>query len=193
MLIPFNAEKHTVLIADLHYKILSWSTNALLGKKHIFKIYQGLASLPSTFGFVWMQEDQLIGFALGSTNYLEARNKITSLFTFTDMLKILMNSFSNPRNVINAFDNMFLIPSYLKKCHARAEWLAWITDISHCKARVAAIQTFFALKKYYAENGYSHFSAFVDKRSRESNAFLEGIKEARKKEFIQNNIYILPS
>lgn len=193
MLVPFNPAEHTELIAELHYNALIWSTNSQLGKNHILKIYQGVASVPSTFGFVWMDEGKLVGYALGSMNYIEARAKIKSAYRFIDILKLMVKSFAKPLYFINAFETVFIIPYYLKKCGTHAEWIAWNTDKSHLKHRIASIQCYYALKKYYVEHGQSHFIAQGEKRSKESEAYLYADKSIRKKIFFQNIIYIIKS
>jgi len=193
MLKPFNSEEHLELIVDLHYKILPWGTNSRLGKPHIFNIYQALTNLPSTFGYVWIYEGELIGFSLGSLDYSEARAGVKSVYGWKEIFKLLVNSFAKPLYLINALDTVFFIPPYLKKCGVKAEWLGWITDKSQGKSRVAAIQCYYALKKHYADHGHLYFIGQIEKRSKFSAAFLDRSKNIRRKSFLQNYVYLIDS
>lgn len=191
MLLPFDPEKHTEMMADLHFKILGWSTNSQLGRGHIVKLYKGLAESPSIFGYVWVHEGEMVGFALGSMNYNEARNSIKSVYTIQDILKITVRSILKPLYFINAFETIFIIPKYLKSLPTRAEMMAWVTDKSHPKQRTASIQTFYALKKHYKQKKQTHFIAQVEIRSKESEAFLNADKEVVVKEFMVNAIHLI--
>jgi hypothetical protein len=191
MLIPFDPGKHTEMIANLHFDALSWSTNSQLGREHILKIYKGLAELKSTFGFVWIHEGKLVGYVLGSTDYVEARDKIRAVYSRGDIFSLILKSFKKPLYFFNAFETVFVIPKYLKKLGTKAEWIAWNTDKSHPKQRTASIQCYYALKKYYAAHGYTHFIAQGERRSKESEAYLYADKSIEKKMFFQNIIYVI--
>lgn len=191
MLLPYDPSRHTELIAALHFKALGWTANSRLGESHIRKIYRGLAELPSTFGFVWMEDRQLVGYALGSMNSAEARRKIQSVYTMWDVLRIMIGSLTNPLNFVYAFESVFVIPRYLKKCGTAVEWIAWNADKSHPKYRTASIQCYYALRKYYAANGETMFIAQGERRSRESEAVLYADPNITKKVFFQNIIYLI--
>lgn len=191
MLIPFETHKHTKLIADLHYNALSWSTSSQLGKDHILKIYKALSELDNTFGYVWMHENELVGYVIGTTNYAEARAKIKSAFSYKDILKIILKSIFKPIYFVNAFETVFIIPKYLEKCGTKSEWLAWNTNKAHPKHKIAAIQCYYALKKHYLKNNEKKIIAQIEKRSKESEAFLLTTKDIIKKHFFQNKIYLI--
>lgn len=191
MLIQFNPVKHTEMIADLHFRVLGWSTNSQLGRGHIGKLYKGLAEASNTFGYVWIHEGLLVGFALGSMDYEEARKSISSVYTIKDILKITVKSIFKPLYFINAFETIFIIPKYLKKLHTRAEMMGWVTDRTHPKQRTASIQTYYALKNHFKNKGQTHFIGQVEIRSKESEAFLKADKEIVIKQFLVNAIHLI--
>jgi len=193
MLLPFNTEEHLKLVAELHYKALPWSTNSQLGKEHIYNIFKALADLPSTFGFVWMHEGQMVGFSIGSMDYLEARKAIRSSYSTKNIVQLIIKSLLKPLYFIIAFETVFVVPQYLKRCGTKAEWIAWSTDMTNPKYPIAAIQCFLAIKKYYAKHGQPYFIAQGERRSERSAAFLSKIKNIKKKYFYTTVVYILNS
>jgi len=191
MIIPFNQKEHLNSIVDLHYKELPWSTISRLGKGHLFTVYERITNLPSTFGFVWIIDDQVIGFTLCSLNSKELRKTIQTSFSIKDLKNILKLSIEEPGFIISALETKFIIPFSLQKIDTNAEWIAWVVDRSHPSSRRAAIECFFRTNIFFREKGQLFYIAQGDKRSKESNPFLNMIKNVEKKSFFRNNLYVI--
>jgi len=193
MLLRYNPESHLSSIANLHYRMISYSTIAQMGEKCLYKCYKNLSELDSTFGFVWMDNDsKMIGFALGTTDSKAARKAMFRAIKFSDKLKICLYSIKSMGNLLNIFDTVFFISSFISRNKINAEWLSWMTDTSDKKSSLAALETYKALKKYFAEIGIKQFWSQADKRTK-THKFLSHFKNIRQKKLFQNYIFIINS
>jgi hypothetical protein len=193
MIVFFNQKQHLQSIVDLHYKELPWSVNSRLGKEHLFEIYKKITNLPSSFGFVYVVNEQIVGFSLFSTNNIEMRNALEESFRIKDFIKILKLSFAEPNILIYAIESKFITSIYLKKFETKAEWIAWIVDRDHPLSHRAAIICFFRTKKFFREHNQPYFVGQIDKRSKESNKFVGMMKKIEMKKFFYNNVYCIKS
>lgn len=193
MLLKYKAEQHLSSIASLHSRMISYSTIAQMGEKCLYACYKSLSELDSTFGFVWIDNDsKLIGFVLGTTDSKAARKAMFSAITFTDKLKICLYSFKSICNLLNIIDTIFFINPFISRNKVNAEWLSWMTDTSDKKGSLAALETYKAMKKYFAEAGIKQFWCQADKRTK-THKFLTNFKNIQQRKLFQNYIFIIES
>jgi len=193
MLSEYQAHLHLSSIAGLHYRMISNSTIAQMGEECLYNCYKSLSELDSTFGFVWMDKDsRLIGFALGTTDSKAARKAMFRSIKFSDKLKICLYSLKSIGNLLNIIDTVFFINPFISKNKINAEWLSWMTDTSDKKSAMAALETYKAVKKYFADTGIKQFWSQADKRTR-THKFLTQFKNIQQKKFLQNYIFIITS
>jgi hypothetical protein len=193
MLLEYKAALHLSAIARLHCKMISYSTITQLGEECIYKCYKALSELDSTFGFVWIDKDfKLIGFALGTTDSKAARKAMFSSIKFSDKLKICLLSIKSMGNLLNIFDTIFFINPFILRNKIKAEWLSWITETSDRRSSLAALETYKAIKKHFAEIGIKQFWCQADKRTK-THKFLSHFKNIQQKKLFQNYIFIINS
>lgn len=193
MLLEYQAELHLSSIANLHYRMIPYSTIAQTGEEYLYKYYKKLSELESTFGFVWIDNDsKLIGFALGTTDAKTARKAIFNSIKFSDKLKIGLYSLKSLGNLLNIFDTFFCIIPFISRNKINAEWLSWVTDINNKKSNIASLETYKAIRKYYREKGIKQFLCQADKRTK-TYKFLSRFKNIKRHELLQNFIFIINS
>ena len=193
MLLKYNAEKHLSSIASLHYRMISYSTIAQIGEECLYKCYKNLSELDSTFGFVWIDNDsKLIGFVLGTTDSKTARKAMFNAIAFSDKLKICLYSFKSMGNLLNILDTVIFITPFTLRNKINAEWFSWITDTSDKKGSLAAMETYKAIKKYFAEAGIKQFWCQADKRTK-THKFLSHFKNIQQWKLFHNYIFIIES
>jgi hypothetical protein len=193
MLLRYKADSHLSSIANLHYRMISYSTIAQMGEKCLYACYKSLSELDSTFGFVWIDSDsKLVGFILGTTDSKTARKAMFNSITFSDKLKICLYSFKSVGNLLNILDTIFFINPFISSKKVNAEWLSWITDTTDKKGSLAALETYKAMKKYFAETGIKQFWCQADKRTK-THKFLTDFKNIQQNKLFQNYIFIINS
>lgn len=193
MVIPFEPEKHLQAVANLHYKMISWSTIAQLGVKHIYEVYKNLTVLKNTFGYVWIDKNgNLQSFLLATTDSNEARKEIMSTFSIKDIFKMLLLSFKSPKNFLSMVDSLLFIPQFIKKSKTNAEWICWFSDTTEKNQSIGVLKIFYEMKKHFLELGIKSFIAQGDKRT-DSHLFLERLKGVKRKSYLQNYMFLLKS
>jgi hypothetical protein len=193
MLLEYQAEQHLSSIANLHYRMISYSTITQMGEACLYECYKCLSELDSTFGFVWINNDsKLIGFALGTTDSKAARKAMFRAIKFPDKIKICLYSLKSIGNLMNILDTVFFINPFILKNKINAEWLSWITDTNDRKSGMAAMETYKAMKKYFAQAGIKRFWCQADKRTK-TYKFLTQFRNIQQKEFFQNYVFIITS
>lgn len=191
MLLEYKAELHLSSIARLHSRMISYSTIAQMGEECLYHCYKSLSELDSTFGFVWVDgNEKLVGFALGTTDSGSARKAMFRSMKLSDRIKICLYSLGSIGNLLNIIDTVFFINSFASKNKISAEWLAWITDIHDKKSSMAALETYKATRKYFAERGITYFWCQADKRTK-THQFLSHFKNIHKKSLLQNYIFTI--
>jgi len=193
MILPFNQKQHLRSIVDLHYKELPWTPNSRIGKEHLYKLYKNITDLPSSFGFVYLVNERVIGFSLISLNNIEMRNILEECFKIKDLIQLLKLSISDPNIFIDIMESKFIIPIYLKKIETTSELVAWVVDRNDPLSGTAAIECFFRAKKFFREHNKLYYIGQVDVRCKEANQFWSIFKNIKKKKFICNNIYLIKS
>ena len=191
MLLEYKAEQHLSSIADLHYRMISYSTIAQMGEKCLYECYKCLSELDSTFGFVWLDNDsKLIGFALGTTDSEAARKAMFRAIKLSDKIKICLYSLKSIGNLMNILDTVFFINPFILKNKINAEWFSWITDTNDSKSGMAAMETYKAMKKHFAQAGMKQFWCQADKRTR-THLFLSRFRDIQQQKLFQNYIFII--
>lgn len=191
MLLEYKAEQHLSSIANLHYRMISYSTIAQMGEKCLYKCYKNLSELDSTFGFVWIDNNsKLIGFALGTTDSKAARTAMFSAFSFSDKLKICLYSLKSVGNLLSIFDTVFFVNPFISSKKIKAEWLSWMTNTYDKKSSMAALETYKAIRKYFTEAGIKQFWCQADKRTK-THIFLSQFKNIQQRKLFQNHIFII--
>jgi hypothetical protein len=162
-----------------------------MGEECLYNCYKKLSELDSTFGFVWMDNDsRLIGFILGTTDSKAARKAMFNAITFSDKLKICLYSFKSIGNLLNLLDTILFINPFISSSKVNAEWLSWMTDISDKKGGLAALETYKAMKKYFAEAGIKQFWCQADKRTK-TYKVISQFKNIQQQKLFQNYIFVI--
>lgn len=191
MLLEYKPEQHLSSIANLHYRMISYSTIAQMGEECLYQCYKNLSELDSTFGFVWLNNDsRLIGFTIGTTDSKAARKAMFKAINFSDKIKICLYSLKSVGNMLNILDTIFFINPFISKNKINAEWLSWITDTNDSKSGMAALETYKAMKKHYAEKGINRFWCQADKRTK-THTFLSKFRNIKQRNLFQNQIFII--
>lgn len=193
MLVEYQAKLHLSSIANLHYRMIPYSTIAQTGEECLYRYYKKLSELESTFGFVWVDNDsKLIGFALGTTDARTARKTMFNSIKLSDILKIGLYSLKSLGNLLNIVDTVFYITPLISRNKINAEWLSWITDTNNKKSNMAALETYKAIRKYFRERDIKQFLCQADKRTK-THRFLCRFKNIHQRKLLQNFIFIINS
>lgn len=180
-------------IVDLHHKVLWWSINSRLGKEHLYVLYSTLLMDPLIFGFGYFDKsNKLIGISLNSLNYAKTRKGLLSFrnFHFKRLLSFIWQNFFKPLNIIDVFENAFLIPRLLKNVNMVGEIVIFITD-----TEVGAMQPFAAIGCYKAaliefkKRNIQRVFAQVASYDLAPNRFQQKAGNKLLKSFWRNNLY----
>jgi len=191
MLLEYKAELHLSSVARLHSRMISYTTIAQMGEECLYHCYQSLSELDGTFGFVWVDDhEKLVGFSMGTMDSRSARKAMFRSLKFSDKVKIVLYSIGSIENLLNIIDTVFVINPFASKNKIDAEWLAWITDIHDPKSSMAALETYKATRKYFADQGITHFWCQADKRTK-THKFLSHFRNIHKKSLFQNYIFTI--
>lgn len=183
--------KHLQQVVDLHYKVLNWSINSRLGKDHIYNLYNALLSDKNSFGLVYINNNKLLGFFTGTTNYNETARIIKSQFGFKLILKLLFHAIKNPMVMIDLVENAFFIPKVKKSIPTTTEGLSLVTDIGDPMGGFAAMALWKAFNTYCKEKGINMWVGQVAKYDIKPNQLYKIYKAKLIKSLIRNNIYIV--
>lgn len=192
MLAEYKAELHLSSIARLHHRMISYSTITQAGEECLYKCYKNLSQLDSTFGFVWIEDDTFVGFALGTTDSKAARKAMFQAMKLSDKFKICLYSLKSAGNLLNILDTVFFITPFVASNRIKAEWLSWITDTDNEKSGLAALETYKAVRKRFAERGVEQFWCQADKRTK-THKFLSHFRNIEQKKLLQNYFFIINS
>jgi hypothetical protein len=178
-------------IADLHYKVLHWSVNARLGRDHIRGLYASMIELPSTFGFVYYQQDRLIAFIMGTLDSREIRTGLPSNFNLPKLLRLTINVLKRPQDAVDIVETAYVIPRFLGKYGTKPELSTWVSDTDHPLSPFAAIQCMNAAQKHILDQGYTHCVAQVLKENVAPNKFYARTQSTIIKSLPKNNVYLI--
>lgn len=184
---------HLDRVVDLHYKILSWSINSRLGKKHIYNLYKTILNSNNCFGYVFIQNDELIGVITGTTDWKVSQKELYTNYSIKDYLSLLFICLKKPVDFIDIFENIFLLPKALAKINLPTQALTFITDTTASAAPFVAVKLFIQFKKHLKEKAINSFFSQVAKYDKKPNNFYRDIKSSLVKSYIRNNIYIVKS
>ena len=109
MIVPMKRE-HAARVAEIHCAALAGDFLPSLGKEFLTVFYQGVFDLGVGFGFVVMEDNQLVGFVLGSADTSSLFKQIMMSKTLALGWRVFLALCRHPKLIFNVLET-FLYPS----------------------------------------------------------------------------------
>ncbi len=167
---------HLEDLADLHYRMLSWSFNGRLGKQHIRDLYTALLESKSLFGYVVYHEKRLMGFVTATTDLRETRSCVVKAY-HGKMGRLLLLLLKSPKTALTIAESWFLVPRIFRAYGCRAEWLTMLTDTAHFfLTPYISLRLMECLDEHYRRSGVRVYMAQGVKNNPKAMRFYEKLK-----------------
>lgn len=178
-------------IVELHERVLAWSINGRLGRRHLTTMYLALFEGADIVAYLVERNGQLLGFLLATTDYSCARSRTRSALGWRGALRILAGALARPADWIDIFETVFVVPRLMRRTGLSAELLAWVADPKLSLGRVAGYECMMAGLAELRRRGHPKCLAQVLRGNPGPNKFHERLGSTRLASLVRNTVYVV--